>query len=243
MNYIGTSGWDYEKWRGSFYPEEVGQADALTYYAQQFPSVEVNNTHYQLPEEQTLQGWQAAVPDTFTFAVKASRYITHMKKLKDPHEPLTNLLERVSILGDNLGPLLFQLPGHWKFNAERLTNFLQALPEGYRCAFEFRDPSWHNPTTYKLLAQHNAAFCIYEFAGKISPKDTTADFVYIRLHGPEETPYTGQYDAQTLSGWAGAITSWSRQGKDVYCYFDNDQSGYAPQDAARLQSMVQPDSK
>jgi uncharacterized protein YecE (DUF72 family) len=243
MNYIGTSGWKYDQWSGVFYPEGIGSDQALAFYASRFQTVEINNTFYQLPDADTLRGWQEAVPDDFTFAVKASRYITHMKKLKDPDEPLHNLLERVQILGDQLGPVVFQLPGHWNFNAERLEAFLHALPAGYRCAFEFRDPSWHNSQTYELLAQHNAAFCIYEFAGAVSPKETTADFVYLRLHGPEETPYEGRYPTQTLAGWAGAITAWNRQGKAVYCYFDNDQAGNAPQDAARLKEMVQPESE
>jgi uncharacterized protein YecE (DUF72 family) len=243
MNYIGTSGWKYDQWSGSFYPEEVTSEHALEFYASRLHTVEINNTFYQLPETETLHGWRESVPDDFTFAVKASRYITHMKKLKDPHEPLNNFLERIDVLGDKLGPLVFQLPGNWTFNAERLETFLQTLPDGYRCAFEFRDPSWHNAQAYEMLAQHNAAFCIYEFAGEVSPKETTADFVYIRLHGPEETPYEGQYPTQTLAGWAGAITAWNRQGKDVYCYFDNDQSGYAPHDAEHLQAMIQPENE
>lgn len=243
MNHIGTSGWKYEQWSGSFYPEEVTSDDALAFYTSRFQTVEVNNTFYQLPELETVRSWQARVPHNFTFAIKASRYITHMKKLKDPDEPIQNLFERVDALKDKQGPVLFQLPGNWNCNTERLAHFLQALPRGYRCAFEFRDTSWHNPYIYELLAKYNAAFCIYDFAGYLSPRETTADFVYIRLHGPLEDPYTGQYDKQTLSGWADAITAWAQQGKDVYCYFDNDQGGYAPQDAGVLQSMLQPESE
>lgn len=239
MYYIGTSGWHYDHWHGTFYPEEVD--DPLGFYTDHFTTVEINNTFYQLPEAQTLDSWRESVPDDFLFAVKANRYITHMKKLKDSDDPLKNFVERVQVLGDKLGPLLFQLPGNWRFNAERLSNFLQVLPKGHRCAFEFRDPSWHNPHAYDLLARHDAAFCIYEFAGYNAPKEITTDWVYIRLHGPHETPYEGHYDAQTLAGWAGAISSWLRQGKDVYCYFDNDQAGYAPQDALRLQSMIEGD--
>lgn len=236
MIHIGTSGWHYDHWRGLFYPDDVG--DRLGFYARQFKSVEINNTFYRQPKTQTLRDWRDTVPSDFRFAVKASRYITHMKKLKEPAESLGNFIELVETLGDKLGPLLFQLPGNWHFNGERLAQFLAMLPDDLRCAFEFRDPSWHNQEVYALLARHNVAFCIFEIGGQRAPRETTADFVYIRLHGPEKTPYEGQYDIQALSGWAGAISTWAKQGKDVYCYFDNDQSGYAPQDARRLQSML-----
>lgn len=231
MIFIGTSGWSYQHWRGFFYPEDVD--NWLDFYAKHFHTVEINNTFYQRPEEQTLEQWRDTVPADFIFAVKAHRYITHMKKLKDPDEPVANFLQTADVLGDKLGPLLFQLPGNY-FNAERLENFLQVLPKGYRYAFEFRDPSWHNDRAYELLAQYNAAFCIYEFGGYISPKETTADFVYVRLHGPLEQPYRGEYGEQGLSAWADMISEWTREDRDVYCYFDNDDSAYATRDAMRL---------
>ncbi|QPC81310.1 DUF72 domain-containing protein [Phototrophicus methaneseepsis] len=233
---IGTSGWHYDHWRGNFYPDDV--KDMLGFYTSQFKSVEVNNTFYQLPEKSTFEAWYEATPHDFEFAVKASRYMTHMKKLKDPDEPIARFLGSVEPLGDKLGPVLFQLPGKWHFNAERLEQFLRRLPDDHRYAFEFRDKSWHTQQAYDLLAAYDAAFCVYEFAGYVSPKEVTADFVYIRLHGPNETPYEGEYGNPALSGWAGAISSWLRQGKDVYCFFDNDQAGYAPRDALRLKAML-----
>lgn len=234
--YIGTSGWHYDHWRGPFYPEDLPSAQWLAYYTEQLHTAEINNTFYQLPEASTFEAWYEAVPSSFIFAVKANRYITHMKKLKDPAEPVGNLMERVRLLDDKLGPILFQLPPNWHLNAERLDAFLDTLPEGYRYAVELRDPTWLAEPAYDALAAHNAAFCIYELSGRVSPKEVTADFVYVRLHGPDGA-YQGSYDTQTLSGWAGAFSTWLRQGKDVYCYFDNDQSGYAVQNALELQSM------
>lgn len=236
--HIGTSGWHYMHWKGPFYPEDLSTGQFLEYYTGRFWTVEVNNTFYQLPDEETLVAWRDTVPAGFIFSVKASRYITHMKKLKDPQEPVSNFLDRVDTLGDKLGPILFQLPPHWNFDRERLNSFLAILPAGYRYAFEFRDPSWLNPQAYEALSKYEAAFCIYDFHGRTSPKQVTCDFVYIRLHGPYG-PYRGQYSTQALAGWAGAISTWARQGKEIYCYFDNDEAGYAVQDAQRLREMVE----
>jgi uncharacterized protein YecE (DUF72 family) len=238
--HIGTSGWHYEHWEGPFYPKDIAKSGYLAYYVQHLQTVEINNTFYQLPDTATLRTWRETVPEDFTFAVKASRYITHMKKLKDPQEPVPNFLERIDVLGDTLGPILFQLPPNWYFNGERLEAFLETLPSGYRYTFELRDPDWINDEAYALLEAHNAAFCIYDFHGRQSPKMVTADFVYVRLHGPYEA-YRGKYDTETLSGWAGAVSTWLRQGKDVYCYFDNDEAGYAVQNALELQSYLQSD--
>jgi len=235
---IGTSGWHYEHWEGPFYPRAMPKEDWLEFYVDQLQTVEVNNTFYQLPEKSTLRTWRDTVPDNFIFAVKASRYITHMKKLKDPKEPVDTFLGRVTNLGDCLGPILFQLPPNWYFNGRRLTSFLEILPSGLRYAFELRDPDWLNEEAYGMLAEHGAAFCIYDFHGRQSPKRVTADFVYVRLHGPYG-PYRGRYGTQTLAGWAGAFSAWRDQGKDVYCYFDNDEAGYAVQNAMELRGMLE----
>jgi uncharacterized protein YecE (DUF72 family) len=164
-----------------------------------------------------------------------------MKKLKDPEEPVHSFTNRVKTLGEKLGPILFQLPPRWHVNAERLEAFLQQLPGEFRFTFEFRDPSWFDERVYALLEEHGVAFCIYDFDRRLSPKKVTADFVYIRLHGPEG-PYQGQYTAQQLAGWTGAISTWVRQGREVFCYFDNDQAGYAPENAAQLQEMLRSDA-
>jgi uncharacterized protein YecE (DUF72 family) len=235
--HIGTSGWHYDHWSGPFYPENLKKSEFLDYYKDRFHTSEINNSFYQLPSEKTLEAWRDAVPEGFIFSVKGSRYISHMKKLKDPQDTLPNLLERIDTLGRTLGPILFQLPPKWRFNAERLESFLKALPSDRRFAFEFRDTSWFDPKCFELLSRHNAAFCIYDMAGEVSPREVTADFVYVRLHGPSGA-YQGQYDNNTLAGWAGAFSTWSDQGKEVYCYFDNDEAGFAAQDALRLQEMA-----
>ena len=234
--HIGTSGWHYSHWQGVFYPEEMAKKEFLKYYADHFQTVEINNSFYHLPKKETLTSWRNSVPSGFIFTVKASRYITHMKKLKDPSEPLHTLLETVEVLGDKLGPILFQLPPRWQFNPQRFDNFLDSLPANHRYAFEFRDPRWFNTSAYEMMSKHRAAFCIYELAGLLSPKEVTADFIYIRLHGPGEA-YQGEYDTDALAGWAGAFYTWAKQGKEIFCYFDNDEAGYAAQDALRLQKM------
>ncbi|MBD3290201.1 DUF72 domain-containing protein, partial [candidate division KSB1 bacterium] len=197
------------------------------------------NSFYKLPEKKTLKTWFDTVPDNFLFTFKANRYITHMKKLKDPEKPVANLYDRTEILQNKLGPVLFQLPPRWKFNEDRLRSFLKTLSDNYQYTFEFRDESWWNDTTYQLLKEHNVAFCIFELAGRQSPREVTTDFIYIRLHGPGDA-YQGEYDNQTLSGWAGAFHAWKDAGKQVYCYFDNDQNGYAANDAMKLKNMITP---
>ena len=199
--------------------------------------MEINNSFYRLPQKKTFEQWRDTVPDGFLFAVKASRFITHMKKLKDPETALATFMERISGLGEKLGPILFQLPPYWRLNLERLEAFLSALPDGYRYAFEFRDPTWFHPTVYQALAKHRAAFCIYELAGLKSPIELTSDFTYLRLHGPGDA-YSGNYPTETLKQWADTFYDWTKAGTEVYCYFDNDELGYAAQNAAELRSLV-----
>ena len=235
--YVGTSGWSYDHWKGPFYPEHLASDQMLAYYVEHFRSAEINTSFYHLPAEQTLKHWREATPEDFLFTAKASRYITHMKKLKDPQQTVNTFLHRIRILGDKLGPVLFQLPPRWHFNKERLTAFLDALSTEFRYAFEFRDPSWLNEETYALLSRHKAALCIYELDGFLSPRTLTTDLVYVRLHGPAG-PYQGSYDEASLSGWASALASWAAQGRAVCCYFDNDERGYAARNAERLQAML-----
>jgi len=236
--HIGTSGWYYGHWRGSFYPADLDPDQWLQNYSRHFRTVEINNSFYQLPEHETLARWRDAVSSEFIFAVKASRYITHMKKLLDPMEPVNNFMERTGALGDQLGPVLFQLPPHWGRDSERLSSFLDVLPEGHRYAVEFRDPSWFDDEVYQVLQSHGAAFCIYYFGDLASPRMVTADWIYVRFHGPGGA-YHGSYSTELLSGWAGAFATWSAQGKEIYCYFNNDAEGHAPHDAARLQAMIE----
>jgi uncharacterized protein YecE (DUF72 family) len=160
-----------------------------------------------------------------------------MKKLKDAKEALCSFLKRVEALGDKLGPVLFQLPPRWRFNPDRFYDFLESLPTDHRYAVEFRDPSWQDPEAYEAMKSFGISFCIYDLDGYLSPKEITSDFIYVRLHGPNGA-YRGKYDIPTLSGWVGAFYAWIEQGREVFCYFDNDEAGYAPQNALRLQEMM-----
>ena len=234
---IGTSGWHYPHWRGTFYPEDLPEQGRLAYYAGIFDTVEINNSFYRLPSEETLRDWAERTPPGFVFACKASRYITHVKKLKDPDQSLASFLDRIAVLGDKLGPVLFQLPPRWRPNAARLEAFLEALPGDRRFTFEFRDPRWNEPEVLRLLERHGAAFCCFDLGGTRSPIQVTADFAYIRLHGPG-APYRGSYDDACLADWAERIATWQADGLDVYCYFDNDERAYAAANARSLLAML-----
>lgn len=199
--------------------------------------MEINNSFYQLPSEKTFGQWRKESPEDFVFSVKASRFITHMKKLKDPEETLKKFMQRTSVLRRKRGPILFQLPPRWRVNPERLEFFLQTLDPRGRYAVEFRDPSWFDRRIYNLLARYRVAFCIYDLDGKVSPRAVTSDLVYVRLHGPN-APYRGKYDGRALSGWAKALRAWAGEGRSVHCYFDNDKKGYAAANALRLKEMV-----
>jgi uncharacterized protein YecE (DUF72 family) len=234
---VGTSGWHYQHWRENFYPP--GEAPSLAYYAKRFDTVEINNSFYRLPAAETFQSWRDRSPPGFLFAVKASRFITHMKKLTDPEGGFEKFFAAVAHLGPKLGPVLFQLPPRWRCNLDRLERFLETIaPKRLRCAFEFRNETWFGPQLEALLSRHNAAFCIYDIAQRRSPLTATADFVYIRLHGPEAAAYAGSYGDAALRDWAERIRAWRSEGRDVFCYFDNDQKAYAAADALRLNAML-----
>ncbi len=207
------------------------------YYQRFFDTVELNSSFYRLPTCEAFAAWRDAAPSRFRFAVKGSRFLTHNKKLKEPEQALHNLLPRAEVLGQKLGPILFQLPPKWKVNVERLEIFLQALPSQHRYAFEFREPSWHTESVYEILRKHNAAYCIYELAGFHSPVLSTANFSYVRLHGPG-AKYQGCYTAETLRRWAAQLVEWSRKRRDVYVYFDNDDCSYAARNALELKDLV-----
>jgi uncharacterized protein YecE (DUF72 family) len=234
---IGTSGYHYRHWKGNFYPEDLSTAAMLPFYLNYFDTLELNNTFYRLPTESALEGWRDAVPENFIFAVKASRFLTHNKKLKDPENALENLLPRVRILGKKLGPILFQLPPKWRINLERLQELLTILPGIYRYAFEFRETSWINEQVLETLQRYKSAFCIYDIAGYHSPLHVTADFAYVRLHGPGGK-YQGSYSDAALEQWAEWIAEQSAKLRAIYFYFDNDQAGYAPQNALTLRRKV-----
>ena len=236
MIYVGTSGWSYKHWRGTFYPAEIKVKDHFSYYLRNFNTVEINNTFYRLPSDETFLNWEKIVPDDFVYVIKASRYITHMKKLRDPDICIPPFMDSIKLLGNKLGPVLFQLPPYMKSNLKILETFLIALPKEYRYVFEFRNEDWYKEETYELLKKYNCAFCIYELAGHMSPIEITADFVYLRLHGPGNK-YQGSYSDEALKDWAEQCIKWSAT-KDVFVYFDNDEEGYAAFNALKIKELV-----
>jgi uncharacterized protein YecE (DUF72 family) len=234
---IGCSGWHYKHWRGPFYPEKLPSSKWLGFYVERFNTVELNSTFYRLPPEGGLRTWRESTPPDFLFAAKGSRFITHMKKLTDPQPSLARYFERVGVLGDKLGPVLFQLPPWWEVNVPRLQEFLEAAPPAHRYGFEFRHESWHCEEVYKLLRRHNVAFCAFDIAQFHSPVVVTADFAYVRLHGPGPGPYQGSYSIQALQVWARRIRRWAKELKAVYVYFDNDMAAFAPHNALELKRL------
>ena len=235
--HIGTSGWSYKHWRNTFYPSELKVKDQFSYYTKKFNTVEINNTFYGVPSDETFLNWKNSVPEDFVFVIKANRFITHMKKLRDPSQSLQSFMLKLEYLGTKLGAVLFQLPPYLNVNLQVLEDFLAELPEENRFVMEFRNASWYLPEVYALLKKYNVAFCIYELAGHISPVEITADFVYLRLHGPGENKYQGSYSDQTLTEWAEQCKIWLET-KDVFVYFDNDEQGYAAFNALQLRKLL-----
>jgi uncharacterized protein YecE (DUF72 family) len=236
--HIGTSGWHYKHWVGLFYPDKMPPSKMLRFYLERFDTVEINNSFYRLPTESAIEGWCRETPPNFCFAVKASRYITHNRKLNDPVNTVDKFMTLIEKLGRRLGPILFQLPPFWKLNIERLENFLSGLPKHQRYVFEFRNSTWDVPEVYELLRRHNAAYCIYELAGYRSPIQITADFTYVRLHGPGVNKYQGDYSERALRTWAARIEAWRTELKQIYVYFDNDQAGFAPKNALEFKRSL-----
>jgi uncharacterized protein YecE (DUF72 family) len=238
---IGTSGWHYASWRGPFYPEKMKTKDFLSFYMTRFGTTELNNPFYRLPTEAAVECWRDTTPDSFLFAWKASRYITHMLKLKNAGQGLDVMFSRAEILGPKLGPILFQLPPSLKADRERLANFLRLLPRDHHYTFEFRHQSWYEAPILDLLREHDVSLCLSDHANAPSPWELTASFVYIRGHGPSGW-YWGSYSDETLQKWAADIARWREEGRAVYCYFDNDVKSAAPADAQHLIDLLEPKS-
>lgn len=209
----------------------------LAHYCEKFDTVELNNSFYHLPKKLALESWRDSTPDGFCFAAKGSRFLTHMKKLNDPEQGLRRFFDAIEILDNKLGPILFQLPPNWELDFERLSNFLRFLPKEHRYAFEFRNATWSVQETYDLLERHNIGYCVFELAGMESPIKTTADFAYVRLHGPGGK-YQGSYNDEALHEWAARVRKWRRELKAIYFYFDNDEAGYAAQNALKLKELT-----
>jgi uncharacterized protein YecE (DUF72 family) len=234
--FIGTSGWIYDHWRGVFYPEGLPTSEWLKFYTRRFDTVEVNYSFYRLPERAVFEKWRVETPDGFTFAVKASRYLTHMRKLKDPQEPLDRLISHAGGLNGKLGPILYQLPPGWKANVPRLREFVSLLPKDLRHAMEFRDPSWLTDEVFQVLEEYGIAYCIMSAPDLLRVMRVTAPFAYIRMHN-------GGYDSEGCYGdaelqwWAEQIRSMLEKA-DVYVYFNNDYKGFAVKNALDLKDVV-----
>jgi uncharacterized protein YecE (DUF72 family) len=236
--FIGTSGYVYQHWRRRFYPAGLAAREWLPFYARSFDTVELNNPFYRLPERATFAAWRRTVPAGFVFAVKASRYLTHIKRLRAPAEPLARFLRRARALGPTLGPLLFQLPESFHLDLDRLERFLRALARQrargpVRAVLEVRHASWLEPRALDRLRESDVALCLTDWRATPVAGPLTASFVYVRRHGPLHR-YRGRYPDATLDADATSIRGWQREGRDVYVYFNNDVGGHAVRDAIRL---------
>jgi uncharacterized protein YecE (DUF72 family) len=234
---IGTSGWTYQGWKDQFYPKGVGAKRMLAYYATRFDTTEINGTFYRLPTDKAVKSWRDGTPDDFRFAWKISRFVTHNKKLKDAGSSIELIFGRMAPLKAKSGPVLIQLPPFLKRDDERLTGFLKLLPKDWRHAVEFRHDSWYAPAVFEMLEKAKVALCISDHEDAPSPFEVTTDFVYLRGHGPKGN-YRDSYPDATLKRWAKHIRGWRKDGRDVWCYFDNDIKAEAPRDADRLIAML-----
>lgn len=235
--FIGTSGWYYQHWYKQFYPQGLSKERLLPYFAQSFNTVELNNTFYHLPKETTVKGWYKKVPDDFVFAVKASRFITHIKRLANLGDSLKVFLARAYLLKDKLGPILYQLPPSMKKDSGRLTNFLKKLPKKEKNVVEFRHRSWLDEEIFAILKKFNAAHCIISMPDFPAVVRATCGFVYIRMHGGTIL-YGSNYSKAELKQCAGWIKKFLKDGLDTYVYFNNDAQGYAVKNALALKKLV-----
>ena len=237
---IGTSGYVYGDWRGRLYPRTLPVREWLPFYTEHFPTVELNSPFYRLPTAATFREWYRAAPRDFVFAVKASRFLTHIKRLKDPAAPLRRFFTRVRALGPTLGPVLFQLPPQFHANPGRLDRFLAALARQrivrpLRVVLEVRHPSWLDEAIHARLRTANVSLCLHDSKKQPVTGPVTADFVYVRRHGYGKR---GSYPRRALEQDAGAIRRWLGEGRDVYVYFNNDWRGYAVANAKTLASLT-----
>jgi len=235
--YVGCSGWHYEHWRGLYYPEELPKPQWLPFYARQFNSVELNNSFYRLPSEKAFTTWRESTPENFIFAVKMSRYITHIKKLRNLGSAVENFLSRAVLLEEKLGPLLYQLPPNMKRNDELLQSFLSSLPAIYQHVIEFRHESWIDEAVFDILRRHNVGLCVFDMPGFTCPLVATSGFVYVRFHGSEGL-YSSRYSDAELSRWAERIGRLGQRVKTSYIYFNNDAEAFAIQNATTLRNLL-----
>jgi uncharacterized protein YecE (DUF72 family) len=236
---VGCSGWSYPDWRGIVYPTDAPARTWFPIYAEQFDTVEINNTFYRLPPESTIDQWAAQAPPGFCYAVKVGQFGSHRKKLGDAASWLPRHIERVERLGDHLGPNLVQLPPRWRRNAGRLEELLSVAPSTMRWAVEIRDPSWLHDEVFEVLARHGAALCIHDLIDD-HPWERTASWTYVRFHGPQavEAPYRGRYGGRRLAAVARRLQPWIDEGTSVFAYFNNDWDGNAVRDAQDLRARL-----
>ncbi len=238
--WIGTSGWHYYHWKGRFYPQDLPAQQWLSFYAQRFPTVELNASFYRQPRGSSWDMWRRTAPEGFLFAVKANRFITHIKRLDDCADPLSRFLEGARRLGDRLGPVLYQMPPSFhrtEENVRRLESFLPLLPDGLMHAFEFRHKSWFEDDTLAQLRRHGVAFCSFDMVGLECPLAATARYAYVRFHGSEAL-YASNYTEEMLADWAARLRELGRDVDDVFAYFNNDAWGFAAANAATLKTLL-----
>ena len=233
---IGTSGWYYDHWKEKFYPADLPRSKWFEYYAKHFNTVEINNTFYHLPKEQILQRWHKIAPKDFLYTVKANRYTTHIKRLKDVAEPLERFFERANLLKSSLGPILYQLPPSLHKNLDLLETFIKLLPKRKTAVLEFRHQSWYEDDTYKLLDKYGISFCIHDMPGKESPRIVTGNVIYMRFHGTTGR-YSGSYTKSQLQNWVDWLKTKGKNMHTIYIYFNNDAQSHAIKNAKQLREL------
>jgi len=235
--HIGCSGWYYDHWHSLYYPQGLPKAKWLQFYANQFDTVELNNSFYHLPSEKTFATWRQSTPDNFVFAVKVSRFITHIKRLRNLGSAMDKFLTHAALLKEKLGPLLYQLPPNMKRNDELLRSFVSALPPEYQHVFEFRHESWIDHSVFRILQEYKVGLCVFDMPGLSCPLVATGDFAYIRFHGSESL-YSSCYSNEELSRWALRIIQLAGEVRAVYVYFNNDAEAFAVRNALSLSKLI-----
>ena len=234
---VGTSGWHYDDWKGRFYPKGLSKSKWLEFFANQFSTVELNNTFYRLPSEKTFKNWYDSTPPEFIFAVKISRFITHIKRLNNTREALQSFMSRAALMKDKLGPVLYQLPPGLHRDDERLEAFLADLPKGYKHVLEFRHESWLIEEVYDILRRYHVGICVFDMPDLSCPLLATADFAYIRFHG-KDSLYSSYYSDEELADWAEKIEKLAQDLDTVYIYFNNDIQGFALKNAEKMSEYL-----
>lgn len=237
--YVGTSGWSYDHWHGVLYPHGIPPRQRLAYYLPRYPTAELNSSYYRWPRDAAFRFWRRRFPPGFLLSVKAPGLLTHVKRLYQPERWIARIHRSLSLLGNYQGILLVQLSPVFAYDYARLAYFLSQVPPGTRLAVEFRHPSWHQEHVFRVLEEHGAAYCVMSGAGLPCVLRTTAQFVYVRLHGPDpQHLYAGAYSENDLRWWAERIREWESQGRDVFVYFNNDGYGHAVHNADSLQRLL-----